>query len=109
MLIFYVSGVADQLQTNYAGDLRNVLKAVFDINCPPEEVDDNDSDKDGCDSPTAVSGDNSSGDMNAEETESESGTETRTFGGRLNLFWDYCISPIQCTCPNKRTCPNERT
>lgn len=27
------SGVADQLQTNYAGDLRNILKCVFDMNC----------------------------------------------------------------------------
>jgi len=76
--------VADQLQTNYAGDLRNVLKAVFEINCPPPQIDDdNDSNPDGCDSPTAGSGDNSSGDMNTEETGSESGTDTRTFGGRL--------------------------
>ncbi|KAJ8317274.1 hypothetical protein KUTeg_005178 [Tegillarca granosa] len=30
-LFVCVSGVADQLQTNYAGDLRNILKSVFDI------------------------------------------------------------------------------
>ncbi|KAL1138226.1 hypothetical protein AAG570_009916, partial [Ranatra chinensis] len=28
-LFVCVSGVADQLQTNFAGDLRNILKAVF--------------------------------------------------------------------------------
>ncbi|XP_054717965.1 lateral signaling target protein 2 homolog [Uloborus diversus] len=32
-LFVCVSGVADQLQTNYASDLRNILKSVFDINC----------------------------------------------------------------------------
>lgn len=25
--------MADQLQTNFAGDLRNILRAVFDMNC----------------------------------------------------------------------------
>lgn len=28
-LFVCISGVADQLQTNFAGDLRNILKAVF--------------------------------------------------------------------------------
>lgn len=28
-----LSGVADQLQSNYAGDLRNILKAVFEMHC----------------------------------------------------------------------------
>lgn len=33
-----ISGVADQLQTNYASDLRKILKCVFLINqSPPEE------------------------------------------------------------------------
>ncbi|XP_062620399.1 lateral signaling target protein 2 homolog [Saccostrea cucullata] len=32
-LFVCISGVADQLQTNYAGDLRNILKCVFDMNC----------------------------------------------------------------------------
>ncbi|XP_005089877.1 lateral signaling target protein 2 homolog isoform X2 [Aplysia californica] len=32
-LFVCISGVADQLQTNYAGDLRNILRAVFDMNC----------------------------------------------------------------------------
>ncbi|XP_076367763.1 lateral signaling target protein 2 homolog [Tachypleus tridentatus] len=32
-LFVCISGVADQLQTNYASDLRNILKCVFDINC----------------------------------------------------------------------------
>lgn len=31
-LFVCISGVADQLQTNFAGDLRNILKAVFLIN-----------------------------------------------------------------------------
>uniref|UniRef100_T1J100 Lateral signaling target protein 2 homolog n=1 Tax=Strigamia maritima TaxID=126957 RepID=T1J100_STRMM len=32
-LFVCISGVADQLQTNYASDLRNILKFVFQINC----------------------------------------------------------------------------
>lgn len=32
-LFVCISGVADQLQTNFASDLRSILKAVFDINC----------------------------------------------------------------------------
>ncbi|KAK3096025.1 hypothetical protein FSP39_022080 [Pinctada imbricata] len=31
-LFVCISGVADQLQTNYAGDLRHILKCVFDMN-----------------------------------------------------------------------------
>lgn len=31
MYTYKFTGVADQLQTNYAGDLRNILKSVFDI------------------------------------------------------------------------------
>lgn len=34
-LFVCISGVADQLQTNYASDFRNILKSVFDINCSP--------------------------------------------------------------------------
>ena len=75
------AGVADQLQTNYAGDLRNILKAVFEINCPPPAGDHDDSYKDGRDSPNVGSCDTSSGEITTEETGSESGTETRTFGG----------------------------
>ncbi|ELT87597.1 hypothetical protein CAPTEDRAFT_179856 [Capitella teleta] len=43
-LFVCVSGVADQLQTNYAGDLRHILKPVFDCYAaeappsPPEEA-----------------------------------------------------------------------
>lgn len=29
---YFVTGVADQLQTNYASDLRHVLKCVFEMN-----------------------------------------------------------------------------
>ncbi|XP_037091128.1 lateral signaling target protein 2 homolog [Pollicipes pollicipes] len=36
-LFVCISGVADQLQTNFASDLRNILKAVFQINATPEE------------------------------------------------------------------------
>lgn len=32
-LFVCVSGVADQLQTNFAGDLRNILRVVFNLNC----------------------------------------------------------------------------
>nr|CAD7407011.1 unnamed protein product [Timema cristinae] len=31
-LFVCIAGVADQLQTNFAGDLRNILKSVFLIN-----------------------------------------------------------------------------
>ncbi|XP_071441463.1 lateral signaling target protein 2 homolog isoform X2 [Hetaerina americana] len=34
-LFVYVAGVADQLQTNFAGDLRNILKCVFSVNSSP--------------------------------------------------------------------------
>ncbi|KFM61952.1 Lateral signaling target protein 2-like protein, partial [Stegodyphus mimosarum] len=37
-LFVCVSGVADQLQTNYASDLRNILKSVFDMNCSQIQV-----------------------------------------------------------------------
>ncbi|XP_017780083.1 PREDICTED: lateral signaling target protein 2 homolog [Nicrophorus vespilloides] len=33
-----IAGVADQLQTNFASDLRNILKAVFLMNASPEPV-----------------------------------------------------------------------
>ena len=36
-LFVCISGVADQLQTNFASDLRNILKVVFQINSTPEE------------------------------------------------------------------------
>lgn len=38
-LFICISGVADQLQTNYAADLRSTLKCVFAMNATPcEEV-----------------------------------------------------------------------
>ncbi|GIY69056.1 lateral signaling target protein 2 homolog [Caerostris extrusa] len=40
-LFVCVSGVADQLQTNYASDLRNILKCVFDMNCNHQDTCDN--------------------------------------------------------------------
>ncbi|GFO05208.1 lateral signaling target protein 2 homolog [Plakobranchus ocellatus] len=43
-LFVCISGVADQLQTNFAGDLRNILRSVFDMNCS-EPVDITDGDK----------------------------------------------------------------
>ncbi|CAL1538984.1 unnamed protein product [Lymnaea stagnalis] len=43
-LFVCISGVADQLQTNFAGDLRNILRAVFDMNCS-EPVDITEGDK----------------------------------------------------------------
>ena len=87
-----MAGVADQLQTNYAGDLRNILKAVFEINCPPPVVEHDDSDKDGRDSPNVGSCDTSSGEMITEEMGSESGTEARTFGGNRKLAdFFFCL------------------
>ncbi len=32
-----IAGVADQLQTNFAADLRQILRAVFLMNCTQEE------------------------------------------------------------------------
>lgn len=34
-----IAGVADQLQTNFAADLRQILRSVFLINCSQEEED----------------------------------------------------------------------
>ncbi|KAG5671617.1 hypothetical protein PVAND_001810 [Polypedilum vanderplanki] len=36
-LFVCIAGVADQLQTNFAADLRQILKAVFLMNCTQEE------------------------------------------------------------------------
>lgn len=38
-LFVCIAGVADQLQTNFAADLRQILRAVFLINCSQEEDD----------------------------------------------------------------------
>ena len=38
-LFVCVSGVADQLQTNYASDLRHVLQCVFECNASPDDDD----------------------------------------------------------------------
>lgn len=38
-LFVCVSGVADQLQTNFAGDLRHILKSVFLINASENKID----------------------------------------------------------------------
>ncbi|XP_050532114.1 lateral signaling target protein 2 homolog [Daktulosphaira vitifoliae] len=40
-LFVCISGVADQLQTNFAGDLRNILKAVFLMSNSSSNPDDN--------------------------------------------------------------------
>ncbi|KAG8225430.1 hypothetical protein J437_LFUL004251 [Ladona fulva] len=37
-LFVCIAGVADQLQTNFAGDLRNILKCVFLVNASPSVV-----------------------------------------------------------------------
>ncbi|NWR99831.1 LST2 protein, partial [Motacilla alba] len=36
-LFVCISGVADQLQTNFAGDMRSILKTVFKIVCSQAE------------------------------------------------------------------------
>ncbi|XP_054153058.1 lateral signaling target protein 2 homolog [Oppia nitens] len=38
-LFVTISGIADQLQSNYASDLRNILRNVFDLNRSPDEDD----------------------------------------------------------------------
>lgn len=35
-----LSGVADQLQTNYASDLRSILKTLFEVMATKPETDD---------------------------------------------------------------------
>lgn len=51
MNFFQIAGVADQLQTNYASDLRNILKWVFVMNSTdslssPDNGNDDDEDDD---------------------------------------------------------------
>lgn len=36
----FLSGVADQLQTNYASDLRSILKTLFEVMATKPETDD---------------------------------------------------------------------
>uniref|UniRef100_A0A8C2YPI6 Lateral signaling target protein 2 homolog n=1 Tax=Chinchilla lanigera TaxID=34839 RepID=A0A8C2YPI6_CHILA len=40
-LFVCISGVADQLQTNYASDLRSILKTLFEVMATKPETDDN--------------------------------------------------------------------
>lgn len=42
-----VTGVADQLQTNYASDLRSILKTLFEVMATKIEQGDNDKQKKG--------------------------------------------------------------
>ncbi|RXN00478.1 Lateral signaling target protein 2-like [Acipenser ruthenus] len=44
-LFVCISGVADQLQTNYASDLRSILKTLFDVMATKPELDDKDKQK----------------------------------------------------------------
>lgn len=47
MLCRVVTGVADQLQTNYASDLRSILKTLFEVMATKIEQGDNDKQKKG--------------------------------------------------------------
>lgn len=47
MLYRVVTGVADQLQTNYASDLRSILKTLFEVMATKIEQGDNDKQKKG--------------------------------------------------------------
>ena len=40
-----IAGVADQLQTNFAGDLRNILKSVFSMNATETESEEDEEEK----------------------------------------------------------------
>ncbi|XP_033891284.3 lateral signaling target protein 2 homolog isoform X1 [Acipenser ruthenus] len=44
-LFVCISGVADQLQTNYASDLRNILKTLFEVMATKPELEDKDKQK----------------------------------------------------------------
>ncbi|KAK6493484.1 lateral signaling target protein 2-like protein isoform X1 [Huso huso] len=44
-LFVCISGVADQLQTNYASDLRSILKTLFDVMATKPELEDKDKQK----------------------------------------------------------------
>ncbi|CAB3381466.1 Hypothetical predicted protein [Cloeon dipterum] len=64
-LFVCVAGVADQLQTNFAGDLRSILKCVFQMNAT-EQVDEEEDKKDeDCDK--VITDDDSTNVENAEE------------------------------------------
>lgn len=52
-LFVCIAGVADQLQTNFAGDLRNILKAVFSMNATETESEDEAEEKDNSSSPNS--------------------------------------------------------
>lgn len=47
MLHRVVPGVADQLQTNYASDLRSILKTLFEVMATKIEQEENDKQKKG--------------------------------------------------------------
>ncbi|XP_067656716.1 lateral signaling target protein 2 homolog [Haliotis asinina] len=57
-LFVCISGVADQLQTNFASDLRNILRAVFDMNCAEPLLTDDNIDVDVDDEEAAASSSN---------------------------------------------------
>ncbi|XP_046340087.2 lateral signaling target protein 2 homolog [Haliotis rufescens] len=59
-LFVCISGVADQLQTNFASDLRNILRAVFDMNCAEPLINDDNIDVDVDDEAAASSSNESS-------------------------------------------------
>lgn len=40
MINYYISGVADQLQSNFASDLRNILKSVFELHTGEDDCQD---------------------------------------------------------------------
>lgn len=47
MVLWCHEGVADQLQTNYASDLRSILKTLFEVMATNCEQADNDKEKNG--------------------------------------------------------------
>uniref|UniRef100_A0A674NM01 Lateral signaling target protein 2 homolog n=1 Tax=Takifugu rubripes TaxID=31033 RepID=A0A674NM01_TAKRU len=53
-LFVCISGVADQLQTNYASDLRSILKTLFEVMATKIEQADNDKQKKACIATAAV-------------------------------------------------------
>ena len=46
-MFWHDAGVADQLQTNYASDLRSILKTLFEVMATKCDQDDNDKQKKG--------------------------------------------------------------
>lgn len=82
-LFVCISGVADQLQTNFAGDLRNILKCVFEMNSSLSPLEDESK------LPNAVNSENGQEDF--EEQLNNNNYSRRLFSQNMDLLEDQEI------------------